>query len=1279
MSDTSPSPTSSALDFNLSKVLPFNLENAIAILLIALAILSRFYGLGDRAMSHDEVNHVVPSYDFSQGSGYNYDPMTHGPLQFHLIAASFILFGDNDFTARIPVALFSIATVAFVLFAYRRYLGRFGAMAAGFMFLISPFMLFYGRYARNEAFIVLWAVITLYAMLRYLERGTFGDLMLFVLVNAFHFIDKSTAYIFAAEELLFLGSYLLYRLMRNEQFRSALSLRNLIIFAGGMLFLSGGIFMLRSVDADAALTARLPGLLFGGCGLIAIGFSLVALLQDAGAEHLRKERSFDLLVMLGTLVLPLLAALPMSMAGVNIADVTSNQGALTAFAFILALAIPAILIGAWWNVRVWAVATLSFFFIFALFYTTFLTNLPGLPSGMVRALGYWMEQQGVQRGSQPWYLYLLVEIPVYEYLPFLGMILALFIGIKRKLWSAPSGKPFLPSAAAAEGETTVPTLALLIFWSLAQLFAFSYAGEKMGWLTIHIAAPMILACGWAIGYLIEKTIHFPALQEEGQNWLVGGLKYIWFSLPGMVLTILGFLAVFTARTAIQAAYYNYDYPFEYMVYAHGAPAPKQIFQEIEQVSFRATGDRNLVVAYDNNVRYPYWWYLRHFPNRIDFNETPTSNIRNAAYILVGEANRTKVQPFLKGNYVEFRLPRLWWPNEDYKGLKWEDVESEYARNKADAGVPNPPKMNVFDYLAICWERVNPMFLDKQTRSAVFDVWVNRDFGKWSRLQNRGGYTLGDWSIADWMYVYIRKDYLGGLDGKGTLDGALNQPDQYALATISMMPDLTLGGIGNQPGQFMAPHGIATAPDGSLYIADSYNHRIQHVSISGQVIASWGAKSMPNQLPPPTGTFNEPWGIAVGPDGSVYVADTWNNRIQKFTAEGEFIIAWGSGGQAKDGPDRFYGPRAVAVGPDGKVYVADTGNKRIVVFSANGEYLAQIGEEGADTGQLNEPVGVAVDDRGRVYVADTWNSRVQIFAPAPSGGYTVLAAWDVDGWYGQDPANKPYLAVDSAYHVFLTDPTTCRVMEFSQAGAILALWGECGEGAGQIGMPTGITWSATSGLWVTDSKANTLLHFTLPPTLTAGEIPALQSDPVEEATVATIATVATLATVAPSPTEATNTAFISIKDNQLYLKGHLFPAKPKIADFQTALGESSRVDKKEAGTIYVYDDLGISFRTDVGKQDVSELTMYCVDASAAYSFASKQLFSLPFEIQGRKFPLGKPISEVMLAIPEIKKDPKGFGALYSAIFGDKFLKLVLQVDKNGIIQTIGIDFQGSFSS
>jgi hypothetical protein len=91
-------------------------------------------------LSHDETIHVYHnSWSLYTGQGYRHDPLSHGPFQFHLVALSYFLFGANDMTARIPAALFSIASVAFVWF-YKRYLGKSGMFIAMLMMLISPIL-----------------------------------------------------------------------------------------------------------------------------------------------------------------------------------------------------------------------------------------------------------------------------------------------------------------------------------------------------------------------------------------------------------------------------------------------------------------------------------------------------------------------------------------------------------------------------------------------------------------------------------------------------------------------------------------------------------------------------------------------------------------------------------------------------------------------------------------------------------------------------------------------------------------------------------------------------------------------------------------------------------------------------------------------------------------------------------------------------------------------------------------------------------------------------------
>jgi predicted membrane-bound mannosyltransferase/DNA-binding beta-propeller fold protein YncE len=1065
------------LDLQIDKIFPWNLENVVALILLILAVCTRLYGLGDRGISHDEVNHFVPSFDLAEGRGFRFDPMTHGPLQMHLIALSFVTLGDNDFTARLPAALFSIATVGIALFLFRRYLGRSGALVAGLFFLISPYMLYYGRYQRNEAFIVVWSLLTMYAILRYLERGETGILILFTAVNALHFTDKATGYIYAGGTMIFLAGYFLFRFARRKDIARLTLLRFLACLAVAAVFLAGAVLLLRNADA----LTLIPGLVVGAIGLAAGIAGLVLLFQGHG-EAIRQERSFDLMVLLGTLVLPLCAAALMDTLGKvfgsrapqdmnfsflnSIPDLLKSQDLYTALAYVLPLAVISIVVGLWWNRKLWPILAAIFFGIFALFYTTVFTNAGGLFDGLMRFLGYWIQQHAEQRGGQPWFYYLFLQIPIYEYLPAIGAIAALAIAIRRKLWVSATNRPFEPPAKsdqADEAEIPVPTVALFLFWALFNLVIFSYAGEKMPQQTMLISAPMILAAAWAIGYFLETGCSRAARSVRG------------FALAGFAV-----LALLTARTAYFATYINYDYPFEYMAYAHGGTGPKIVLQEIERLSLLTTGGPNIVVAYDNYVRYPFWWSLRHYPNKIDFDTNPTEDIRRAAIVVVGEQNNDKVVPILGKDYVGFRLVRMWWHNEDYFNLKWDFINSEYLSAESAKKITSPPPMSDLNYLQLAWGHISPFFTSGQVREAVFQIWLNRDYTLWSQVKNRGGYTLNDWSLEEGMYVYFRKDtldYLGGAVPGQT--ATTTGYDPYELSRIDLVPDQTFGQKGSEPGQLSVPRGVAFAPDGSLYVADSLNNRIEHFDAQGNLLKAWGSFADVQQGDAPGGTFNEPWSVAVAPDGSVYVADTWNHRIQKFSADGAFLAMWGAKPGTTTDEVAFYGPRSVAVDAQGRVFVADTGNKRIVILSPDGQLLSQFGTPGAGDGQLDEPVGIALDDLGRVYVADTWNHRVQIFAPSPDGTYASVESFDVSGWFGTSPDTKPYLAVDSVHHIYVTDPGTCRIIEFNERGVVLSVWGTCGDDPQSLNTPTGLAVDLAGGLWVTDSRHDRLVHYTQP--------------------------------------------------------------------------------------------------------------------------------------------------------------------------------------------------------
>ena len=480
-------------------------------------------------------------------------------------------------------------------------------------------------------------------------------------------------------------------------------------------------------------------------------------------------------------------------------------------------------------------------------------------------------------------------------------------------------------------------------------------------------------------------------------------------------------------------------------------------EQVEEISFRLTGGKDIAVAYDSDLLYPYWWYFRDYPNKVWYSTNPTRDLQNSPIILVSSDNYGKIEPVVGNDYVMFEYTRLWWPTQVYYDLTLQRI----------------------------WNAVT----DAQMRTALWELWYNRDYEPFAAAIGSGTLTVETWQPSTAFRMYIRKDVVSQIWEYGAAPVALEPSvDPYEANTITLNADQII--YSNPDMQMNAPRDIAIAPDGTLYVADSGNNRILHLDTDGTLLHTWGEYAASNYetgVMAPEGSFNEPWGVAVGPDGSVYVADTWNNRIQKFTAEGKFVTMWGEFGAAES-RYHFWGPRGVAVDDEGRVFVTDTGNKRVVIFDSAGNDLAVFGGAGMGVGQMDEPVGLEVDDQGRVYIADTWNDRVQVMLPDAGNllSYSSNITWDINGWYGDSLDNKPFLAVNADYQVFVADPLLGRILAFDLAGNFLQGWGGYGSGTAEIGIAGGIAADANGGVWVSDALYNRLMHFTVPAVDSSGD-------------------------------------------------------------------------------------------------------------------------------------------------------------------------------------------------
>ncbi|MDJ0756986.1 MAG: TIGR03663 family protein [Ardenticatenaceae bacterium] len=1215
-----PSPKSPPVEDWLTRAqatyLTLDWEKISYIVIVLVAIVTRFWGLGDRVVSHDESLHTHYSFQYFNGDGYVHTPLMHGPFLFHITALSYWLFGHNDLTARIPIALFGVILVIFPYFI-RHWIGRRGALFASLILLISPYVTYYSRYIRHDVYVIVWALIIFVATWHYQRDKKEESLWWFAAGLALMFATKEVSFIYVA----IFGSFLVIRLLAQvlqegwlfKELKTAVLPLSMVALA--LVLLGGGILGERlttaeepaeliletgpqaadpteELDLGAAEAESRTGLLFGYAeiaGMVLLGGGLF-LLGNQLRPRIEKFPEFDLIVLYITLLLPTLTALLVTLAGGNPRDfnmnlcVLANQetmGTMQRFfsrlisfdcwgiffsdgmgftaLFLVPLLIVSVAIGMWWHRRKWVTIAAIFHIIFLMLFTSLFTNPGGWFSGTVDSLGYWLEQQDVKRGSQPYFYYGVVA-PLYEFLPLIfaflavrlwaiknrflplfrfwvwggviawlafglvnwwvnqnrqlllddqvilpGLITALVIfGAMILLWFfgvSSWGKRQAGVRRWGEGmklDIWIGMFPFFVWWLLFSIAAYTAAGEKMPWLSIHFVIPLAFMVGWyfnerfaelswsdllewrwwalvglivvlmvtlflAIGPAFLGQIRFGDLQAAGQfsvGRFVGSLLVavgVAFGVVRLsektdsrywplawVAALFALLSLLTIRVTYMANFPNADYTTEYLVYAHGAPATKsEVIPQLETLSMRLYGDQSIRVYYDNETSWPYTWYLRNFPQRVYFGASPTPGIRDADVVLVGDINYPQVEPFLGNDYDYQEFTYLWWPMEDYRRISWSTIIGDRGPESTWGGV-----------------------FDADVRVALWDIFFYRDYSKWAEVTGRP-YNVGSWPLRRTMRMYIRNDAKALLWDRGVGATFVTQPvDLYAEGELPFEPEFVIG-----EGALLRPRNMAVAPDGMLYVADSGNHRIAIFDESGNFVSEFG------EFGQEAGMLNEPWGIAVD-ETHVYIADTWNHRVQKFTRDGEWVSIIGQSGTVEDGSTGgglFFGPRDILLMPNNQLLVTDTGNHRLQLFDRDGNFVAIAGQIGAQPGEFYEPVGIAASPDGGIYVADTWNERIQQLVFDET--FIPLSSWEVDAWNtSQSIENKPFMVADDQGRIFVTDPERYRVLVFDPFGEYLGRMGIYSTGYDGFGLPNGITVDDEGRLYVVDAGNSRIMRF-----------------------------------------------------------------------------------------------------------------------------------------------------------------------------------------------------------
>lgn len=518
-----------------NRMLPASIswETVAYLILVLLAIGTRFWDLGQKALHHDESLHAYYSWVYSTGGGYIHDPLMHGPFLFHFGALIYLLFGDSDATARYGPAFFGVLMVAMPwLLRGPKFLGKYGALAASLFILVSPSILYQSRYIRHDIYTIGGTLLLFICIFRYLETPRRAWLITGSATLAFLFTNHEIVFAIAAIFFVFLYAAAIieqFTAFRRTGDRRAWELVGVHAgYAIGMLLLLLAVPASHRHDLldipwenptqaqeNAYYRMFVTNPLIIGSTVLLVAF-LVGLWWVLGRSR------------------PTVFAQSATVEDeISQTDTTvSTAGGRIYYTPVDGFSVTDALRSAWADKTGLLLAIGAFLLVFVPLYTSMFTNMAGLRSSTIDTDGtllYWLGQHDYRRGDQPWFYFLLL-LPQYEYL--IATLGAILMAVT-----------FLRAGAAFLGWSGGKQLffrLFLSFWFLMIFAGLSYAGEKMPWLLVHISLPGCLLAAAMVGALIEMAIasrkRNPAMESE-RAWF--GLAVSDWGLAGLLVLLGG--------------------------------------------------------------------------------------------------------------------------------------------------------------------------------------------------------------------------------------------------------------------------------------------------------------------------------------------------------------------------------------------------------------------------------------------------------------------------------------------------------------------------------------------------------------------------------------------------------------------------------------------------------------------------------------------------------------------------------------------------------------------
>lgn len=286
----------------------------------------------------------------------------------------------------------------------------------------------------------------------------------------------------------------------------------------------------------------------------------------------------------------------------------------------------------------------------------------------------------------------------------------------------------------------------------------------------------------------------------------------------------------------------------------------------------------------------------------------------------------------------------------------------------------------------------------------------------------------------------------------------------AAADLHFQHVLNIGAEGTGPGQFKYVEDFAFTKDGKLLATDAAHAYVQVFDkTTGNFITRFGGKGDADE------NLDKPEGIAVDPDGNIFVADYNTGYVKKYGPDYKWLKTFSEYGTA---PGQNIKSEFMDI-KDGRLYMPEAGNHRVNVFDLNGNFISLFGGEGGENGRFNVPESAKFGPNGLLHVADLKNNRIQVFDK--DGKH--LKTWGKQGSALGEFKAPAGIGIDKIGNVYVAEIGNDRIQVLDVDGKPLTAWGKTGTGAGEFGNLHGLIVDKQTGwVYVADTANNRIQVF-----------------------------------------------------------------------------------------------------------------------------------------------------------------------------------------------------------